>query len=212
MDRQQVLELFGYAASALVVVSLMMSSLLRLRVANLVGSATFALYGVLIHAYPVAATNGFIVLINLYYLRQMLRTREYFRVLPVLPRAEYLRYFLDFYAEDVQRFQPGFRYAPADHHLTFFVLRDATPAGLFIGEVRDGSLCVLLDFVIPQYRDFKTGSYLFTEQAGFFRERGIREILSPAGSRAHAAYLRRMGFEPAAARDGVETYRLPIGG
>ncbi|HEU0052407.1 MAG TPA: hypothetical protein VFQ39_04485 [Longimicrobium sp.] len=212
METRQVLELVGYAASALVVVSLMMSSLLKLRVVNLVGSATFALYGLLIHAYPVAATNGFIVLINLYYLRQMLRTREFFRVLPVRPHSEYLRYFLEFYAEDVQRFQPAFRYAPEEGHLTFFVLRDATPAGLFIGEARDGSLCVLLDYVIPQYRDFKTGSFLFNEQAGFFRERGIREILSPAGSPAQATYLRRMGFEPIGPRDGVEMYRLAVAG
>ena len=49
----------------------MMSSILKLRVINLVGAALFTVYGLLIGAYPVAVMNLFIVLIDLYYLRDM---------------------------------------------------------------------------------------------------------------------------------------------
>jgi GNAT superfamily N-acetyltransferase len=198
MDRQLMYEVIGYVASALVAISLMMSSILRLRLINLVGSAAFALYGVLIHAYPVAAMNGFIVLINIYYLYQMLRTREYFHLLSVEPDSHYLRHFLEFYAGDIRRFIPGAPFEPATGDLTVFVLRDMVPAGLFIGRVEgDGRLCVTLDFVIPQYRDFKIGRYLFAEEREFFRSRGIRQIVSEPGTVQHAAYLRRMGFTPA---------------
>ncbi|HEX8361915.1 MAG TPA: hypothetical protein VF613_17480 [Longimicrobium sp.] len=206
MDSKMALEIVGYVASVLVAVSLMMSSILRLRVINLVGSAAFTVYGVLIQAYPVAAVNGLIVLINLYYLRQMLGSREYFKLLRVQPDSEYLRYFLDFYKGDIQRFLPGFTHTPAPGQLTFFVLRDMVPAGLFIGETRgDGALCVVLDFVIPRFRDFKTGRYLFRDQAEFFRQLGVTEILSEPGSREHTDYLRRMGFAPG---DGM--YRLRV--
>lgn len=209
MDTQMVYEIVGYVASVLVAVSLMMSSLLRLRIINLLGSAAFTVYGVLIQAYPVAVVNFFIVLINLYYLRQMLGTKEYFRLLPVEHDSEYLRYFLGFYAEEIRRFLPDYAHAPSAGHLTFFVLRDLVPAGLFVGEVREaGRLVVRLDFVIPPYRDFKIGRYLYTEQAEFFRARGIREIVSPAGTPEHAAYLRKMGFAPAAEGDGL--YRLRV--
>jgi len=54
MDRPLLLELVGYAASALIAISLMMSSILRLRLINLAGAAAFATYGLLIRAYPVA--------------------------------------------------------------------------------------------------------------------------------------------------------------
>lgn len=203
-------EVIGYVASALVAVSLMMSSILRLRLINLVGSAVFALYGVLIHAYPVAAMNGFIVLINIYYLYQMLRTREYFDLLSVEPDSHYLRHFLEFYAREIRRFIPGARFEPAAGDLTVFVLRDMVPAGLFIGRVEgDGRLCVTLDFVIPQYRDFKIGRYLFAEEREFFRSRGIREIVSEPGTAQHAAYLRRMGFTPSAAGPD-ERYSLTV--
>lgn len=209
MDRQLLYEVIGYAASALVAVSLMMSSILRLRLINLVGSATFAVYGLLIQAYPVAAMNGFIVLINLFYLYRMLRTREFFRLLSVEPDSQYLRQFLQFYERDIRRFLPDFRYTPAASDLTIFVLRDMVPAGLFIGRPEAGDrLCVTLDFVIPQYRDFKIGGYLFQGERDFFRARGIREIESEPGNREHAAYLRRMGFAPGAAAD--DRYRLSV--
>ncbi|HLM69705.1 MAG TPA: hypothetical protein VK358_19335 [Longimicrobium sp.] len=212
MNSQLVLEIVGYVASVLVAVSLMMSSILKLRLINLVGSAAFVVYGALIGAYPVAVVNLLIVFINLYYLRQMLGSREYFKLLQVRPDSEYLRAFLDFHAAEIQRFLPGFAFAPDARHLVFFVLRDMVPAGLFIGERRaDGALGVILDFVIPQYRDFKTGRYLFRDQAHFFREQGITEIVSPGGSKVHTDYLRRMGFAPVNASDPGSDYRLAVG-
>lgn len=212
MDTQLVLELVGYLASVLVAVSLTMRSILRLRVINLAGSVAFTVYGVLIHAYPVAAVNLFIVFINLYYLRQMLAAKEFFTLLRVQPGSEYLRCFLDFHEDEIRRFLPGFAYTPSPGQVVFFVLRDMVPAGLFIGEPRGGgALEVVLDFVIPQYRDFKTGRYLFSAQADFFRAHGITELVSAPGSPVHTAYLRRMGFTPADPSTPSGTYHLPVG-
>ena len=212
MDSQLVLEIVGYVASVLVAVSLMMSSILGLRLINLVGSAAFVVYGALIGAYPVAVVNLLIVFINLYYLRQMLGSREFFQLLEVRTDSDYLRAFLDFHAAEIQRFLPGFAFTPDPRHLVFFVLRDMVPAGVFIGERRgDGALRVMLDFVIPQFRDFKTGRYLFRDQAHFFRANGITEIISASGSRVHAEYLRRMGFAPVDAADPAGSYRLAVG-
>lgn len=192
------LELTGYVASVIVAVSLMMSSLLRLRLVNLAGSLLFAAYGFAIGAIPVAAVNGFIVLVNLYYLARMLRTREFFRILEVVPGSEYLRYFLELNRAEIRRFLPAFEAAPADA-LSFFILRGVIPAGLFIGErAGDGTLRVRLDYVLPGYRDLKVGRFLFQERADFFRERGVRRFVSDPGSRSHERYLRRMGFRPAA--------------
>jgi GNAT superfamily N-acetyltransferase len=210
MDSRQWLELLGYLASVLVAVSLMMSRIVRLRLINLAGSLAFAVYGFLIGAYPVAAVNAFICLINLFFLWRMLRSREYFRILEIEPDSEYLRYFLSVHRDDVRRFIPGFMHQPERGDLTFFVLRDLVPAGLFIGELReDGCLWVRLDYVIPSFRDFKIGRYLFHERADYFRERGIRSIASPAGSTPHARYLRRMGFAPVAG--DAEVMRLDVG-
>jgi hypothetical protein len=210
MDSRLWLELLGYLASVLVAVSLMMSRILRLRVINLVGSLAFTVYGALIGAYPVAAVNAFICVINVWYLSRMLRAKEYFRILEVEPASQYVRYFLGFHAEDIRRFVPEFAQPPRPGELTFLVLRDLMPAGLFIGQLReDGCLWVRLDYVIPSFRDFKVGRYVYGESADFFRERGIRAIATAPGSPEHATYLRKMGFTPDPDDPGA-VYRLAI--
>ena len=81
----QWLELYGYLGSALIAISLMMSNIRKLRWINLIGAGTFASYGLLIQAWPVAVLNGFIVLINVVHLWQIYRrpavtTQVHFRV------------------------------------------------------------------------------------------------------------------------------------
>ena len=203
MDSRTWLELFGYAASALVAISLMMSSILRLRLLNLAGAAAFATYGLLIQAYPVAVLNGIIVLVNGFYLLKMLRAREYFQLLVLRPESDYLKYFLSFYRRDIQRVLPGFEYRPGANQITLFILRDCAPVGVFIAEQKpDGELRVGIDFVIPHYRDLKIGRFLFVEKAEFFRERGVREIVIASRTKEFGEYLVKVGFEPAGRTEG----------
>lgn len=216
MPPSQIYEIIGYIASVLIAVSLMMRSILRLRVINLVGAIAFTVYGLLIQAYPVAAVNFVIVLIDLYYLAQMLAAREFFRLLEIRADSEYLRSFLDFYAEDIRRSQPGFVYDPARSQLVFFILRNMVPAGLFIGEIRsegdcqDGCLHVRLDYAIPGYRDLKIGRFLYNQHAGDFRERGLQKIITAPGEASHARYLRQMGFTGERGPAGEERYCLSL--
>ena len=197
MDVQQIYEIIGYIASVLIAISLMMRSILRLRTINLIGAVFFTVYGLLIRAYPVAIVNFFIILIDLYYLYQMLSTREFFRLLEVRPDSEYLHTFLNFYEKDIQQFQPGQSLDLSGNQLVFFVLRNMVPAGLLLGEVRDGSdLHVKLDYAIPGYRDLKIGRFIYQEHSQDFRERGIQRIFTEPGAPEHARYLERMGFRP----------------
>lgn len=207
MPEQWLLELIGYVASVLVAISLTMRSIVRLRVINLAGSAAFTVYGFLIAAYPVAAVNLFIVGVNLYFLAGMARKKDFFDLLELEVDSPYVRRFVSFYEPDIRQFLPGFALRDDAPPLAVFVLRNLVPAGLLLGYPRaDGTLEVALDFVIPQYRDFKVGRFLFEEQARFFRQRGIGAVESPRGSAAHERYLRKMGFSPA----GGEAYRLAL--
>ncbi len=70
------LEWLGYLASLIVLVSLLMSSIVKLRWINLLGSSLFSLYGFMIGALPVGFMNLGIVFINIYYLIQIYRTNE----------------------------------------------------------------------------------------------------------------------------------------
>jgi hypothetical protein len=203
MEKHFCIELIGYVASALIAISMMLSSILRLRLINLAGAAAFAVYGVLIGAPPVAILNGLIVVVNAYYLLRMLRTKEYFHLLSLRPDSDFLNYFLGFYAEDIRQIFPEFTYRPGAHQLALFILRDCTPAGVFIAEEHPGGeLCVVLDYAIPRYRDFKIGHFLFVEQADFFRQRGTKEIVVSPRTADFGAYLIKVGFEPAGDEHG----------
>ena len=203
MTTHVLLESVGYLASALIAVSLMMSSLLRLRIINLIGAAMFSLYGFLIHAYPVAVLNGIIVGVNLVYLLKMLRQKEFFRLLKLKPDSEYLAYFLKFHAKEINHILSEFNYIPREDQLTLFILRDCAPVGVFIAEEKpDGVLRVVLDFVIPHYRDLKIGRFLFVEEAEFFRARGVKEIVIDPRTKDFGTYLQKVGFESVAGQQG----------
>lgn len=194
MDTATLYELIGYVGSGLVVVSLMMRSLLRLRAVNLVGAAIFTIYGVLIDAPPVWAVNGAIVLIDIYHLWRMLRSDDdAFDILEVAPDSEYLERLLRFHREDIARYQPEFdRVGP--QHRVFLILRDMLPVGVFAARADDDSTAVVdLDYVIPGYRDLKPGSFLYRD-ADVQHRLGVERITSRPGTAAHERYLERVGF------------------
>lgn len=194
MDTRILLEAVGYLGSILVAISLMMKSLLRLRLINLVGASVFTLYGILIGAVPVVLLNGLIVGIDIYYLYQMWRQKDYFSLLEVNPEGAYLQQFLTYYAADINQFLPGFNHNPTQKDTALFILRNMVPAGLLLFTTEGETATVRIDFVIPGYRDFKIGNFLYEENAVFFANRDIRQVVSSPGNAVHQTYLRRMGF------------------
>lgn len=103
-------EFIGYIASVLVAVSLVMASFLLLRVLNLVGAMVFVAYGILIGSIPIIITNGFIVVINIYYLLKMVRPMasvfEYVSVGP--ERRPQIEEFVEKHLSDIKSFFPDF--------------------------------------------------------------------------------------------------------
>lgn len=196
MDAAAWYEVVGYIGSGLIVVSLMMRSVLRLRAINLVGAAIFTVYGLLIGSWPVVALNGAIVLIDAWHLRGMLPRRpEHVDVVEVRPDSAYLARFLDHHRDDIRRFVPSWRHV-RDDHLVLLVLRDAVPAGVVVlRQEGTGAVHIELDYVVPEQRDLRLGTWVY-DHSGIFRAHGWRRITADAGSPVHRRYLERMGFEP----------------
>ncbi len=198
-------ELVGYLASALIVISLMMSSVLKLRVVNLVGAVIFATYGVLIASLPVVLTNGAITVINVAHLSRLWRQRAgetYFEVVDVAPDSELLRRFVEFHADDIANFQPEFTGVRSDH-LAWMVLHEAAPVGVVLASrTTEHEAHIELDYVTEAHRDFTPGAVLFGDSRAF-ESHGITRVTSTEGSAAHRRYLERMGF----AHDGERWVR-----
>jgi hypothetical protein len=197
MDTSFILELIGYLASLLVAISLMMSNIVRLRILNLIGSFTFTIYGALIDAWPVAFMNALIVGINIYYLNQMRSRNEFFKWLRVNSDGEFLRYTLSFHQSAIRENQPEFDFVLDAGDISILVLRDTIPAGILVGRIAEpGVMQVRLDFVPPAYRDFKIGSFLWSDHRQDFIDLGVHTIDARPGNDEHQAYLKKMGFKP----------------
>lgn len=57
-------EVIGYVATFLVMLSFMMKDVTRLRIINAIGCSTWIVYGVMLDSYPVIITNVGILVIN----------------------------------------------------------------------------------------------------------------------------------------------------
>ena len=194
MEEAVIYEIIGYLASLLVAISLMMSAIVKLRIINLLGSLTFTIYGVLIDAWPVALMNAFIVFVNIYYLVKIYRDDQYFQLLRSTEESSYLDKFLEFYRDHIKTYQPEFSFEKSYNYVVF-VLSDMVPAGLVIGNLNDdGTLEMDLDFVIPSYRDFKIGRFLFEKNREELKQDGIQKIVTPIGNEDHNSYLEKVGF------------------
>lgn len=188
------IEWLGYAASLIVLVSLLMSSVKRLRWINLMGSLAFAVYGFLVGALPVGFMNTGIVLINLYFLFQMYTKKDYFTLLPTHDES-YFNHFMESYHSDIKQFMSIDERIDHSNMVKLFILRNTVPAGVVVAKMKDSeTLEILIDYVTPTYRDFKMGQFLYRDQKSFFINQGYKRLVSKPGTEKHESYLKRMGF------------------
>jgi hypothetical protein len=174
-----------------------MNSILKFRWINLSGALTFATYGYLIGAWPVGFLNTFIAFVDIYYLVSIYSKKEIFEILEVRPENRYLIRFLDFFDKDIQEFFPGFSYKPEMNTVSFFTLRNMAVAGVFLAHRYDEHILkVGLDYVLPEYRDFKNGRFVYGQLNKKFKNEGFKKVIADAKSKKYSVYLKRLGFEP----------------
>jgi len=191
----QILEWIGYIASMIVLVSLLMSSIKKLRWINLIGALLFGAYGFMIGSIPTGIMNVGIVIIDVYYLAKIYLSKDYFKLQPITKDSEYLTTFLKFYQEDINKFIELDNIYISGSDVRLYVLRNMTPAGLFSGnKLDDETLVVELDYAVPQYRDFKIGSFVFQENKDYFLGLGYKRFVTFSDEESHIKYLKKMGF------------------
>lgn len=189
------LQWIGYIASVIIAISMTMNSILKFRWINLAGATTFAVYGFLLGAWPVGFLNSFIVLVDVYYLVSIYSKKEIFEILEVRPENRYLIRFLEFHNNDIQKFFPGFSYKPEMNTVSFFTLRNMAVAGVFLAHRKeDNTLSVGLDYVLPEYRDFKNGRFIYGQLNTKFTDAGFRKVIADGKSNKYAGYLRKLEF------------------
>ncbi len=189
------IDFLGYGASLIILISLLMNSVKRLRWINLFGALLFAFYGFVLNAIPVGLMNSGIVLINVYYLFHMYTKKDFFNLMTTKD-ATYFNHFIQAYEKDIAKFMEVDAHLADEAYLKIFILRNTVPAGVVVAKPKnETTLEIMIDYVTPTYRDFKMGQFLYTNQKQYFQDLGYQKLISKPGSSTHQEYLKKMGFD-----------------
>ena len=184
-----ILELIGYTGSLLVIVSMLMTSVVKLRIINTIGSVIFCGYAIAIHSYPTAAMQVCLIIINIINLYKLNNTKKEYSAVEEKADDAFIAHFLSVNSEDIKKFFPDFS-APAAGDKIFLITCEQIPAGIFIAEDNSSALKVKLDYTTPAYRDCSAGKFLYSH----LQKIGIKKISAETKIPAHEKYLNKMGF------------------
>lgn len=192
MNTNTIIEMIGYLGSSLVLISFLMASVAKLRIVNSVGSVIFTIYAFIIKSYPTAVMNLCLVLINVYYLVKLNNTSVDYTCIKVTQEDPVIKHFLNFYLKDIQKCFPGINTDFNSSDVGYAILHEGTPTGLFLGKKQpDDNIDILLDYSIPQYRDFSIGKFLYSK----LPEDGFKTLTYSGPDKHHMTYLAKMGYE-----------------
>ena len=186
-------EVVGWAGATLVVTSLALTSVVRIRLLCLLGGLAFTAYGVLVGAWPVAAANAAVAALSLLHLVRELSRRTDLAAVAIEPAAPFLVDFLGSHAFEIQNSQPDYHPSPRDTFVRLLT-RDGLPAGVLIGEPAGRELLVKLDYVTPAFRDSRIARWLFGPGRSTFTDAGFTRLVATAHTSVHRNYLEMLGF------------------
>jgi hypothetical protein len=194
-----VLELVGWLGSAVLVISLLQTRVMRFRVLNTASCAVLIAYNAALAVWPMAAMNAVLVGINLWVIARLLRQRHDERVYEAVPIGvdqPFLHGLLDRHAGDIATFNPDLPAevtSVAEH--AFLVTTQDQVVGVVLSREGTGpdEQQVLLDYVLPAYRDFTPGEFVFRPDGPFARL-GTRRVVASPGMAASEKYLHAVGF------------------
>ncbi len=187
------LDWFGYFATLVILVSLMMSSIIKLRWINLIGSVMFAVFGFMIGSIPTTVLNLGIVVIDAYYLYKLYNGKDEFNVVEAELDSKYFHYYLKKHSTEIKEQVESLDFSSGEK--AYYFVRNDNTAGLLVGRrLKEDVFFIDLDFVSERYRDFKIGMHFLGESRIKKILTGYRELQAVAKTKHHEEYLKKVGF------------------
>ena len=193
---QQIAPYFGYLASVLLAIGLLVNNDLKFRWLNTCGNVAFIIYGVVLGAVPIILTNSILLTINVFYLYKIYNRKEFFELLEFSSGGVLVDRFLSFYKTDIANYFPDFKREQLEGKLNFVVLRDLVIANIFsVAVAEDGNAEVIINYTVPKYRDYKVGRFIFDKEKQYLLSKGVKKVFYRAvPNKAHEKFLSVMGF------------------
>ena len=187
------IEALGYAASFIILISLTMKSIVKLRWINAAGSFLFVVFAFLTRPWPTDAMNIAILCSDVWIVLPLTGRKEDFRLIHAERTSAFLDFFYQANAREISAIFGDDAFIEA-RGFSYFV-RNAEIAGLFAWKEKSPTECrILIDFVTPRYRDAKIGLFFFERHLVTFREKGYERLVCQTQDAAHMRYLSKIGF------------------
>ena len=191
MNTKIIIEAIGYCGSLLVLVSFLMTSVVKLRVVNTIGSFIFMVYALIIRSYPTAIMNLCLVVINIHNLRRLRGTEsKTYDMIELDPEDSYLQYVLNKYKADILACFPLKSILPEETDKVYLVNCKDALAGITFGKLNGSVFDISLDYATPSYRDCSVGRFLSEQLAAS----GINELRYSGPTENHEAYLKKLDY------------------
>ncbi|MDP2775646.1 MAG: hypothetical protein Q8O61_18985 [Nocardioides sp.] len=188
------LDVLGWGGSALLVLSLLQSRVLRFRALNLIACLILLGFNALIEVWPMVGMNAVLAVINIWFLVSLSRQRhdeEVFEVVEVNVNDEYFRHILKTHELDIRAFQPDYGTRPDEGQVAFVIVKRDETVGMVLLR-RDGDVArIELDYVTPKYRDFSPGEFVW-RRSGVLREKGFQHVRT--SPHTVSPYYEHVGF------------------
>ena len=197
-------EIIGYAGTVLVLFSMMMTSIVKLRAWAIVGCFVSTVYAILGSAWPVVFLNVGLIVIHVINLRKLYQTEVMFDVVAYNPGDAGLKRFLKYHHDDIQYCFPGFTFEIKENTDAHIVFADNEAVGVLLGTREGSKFHIELDYATPKYRDCSVAQNLFAH----LKTEGIDTLTvdrTPTDKNQYKQYLTKMGFEN---REGLQVKTL----
>ena len=184
------IELFGYLGSCLVVISMLMSSVIKLRIINIIGSTISGIYALIIGSFPLALMNICLIVINVYNILKLKKESKKYEIVKGDTKENFFYYFVDHYGDDIKRHFSDFDAKKVSGDTVYYVFCNEAPVGLFIGNNRKNNVDIVLDYTVPNYRDCSVAKFLYIAM----KKNGINQLEVKNPSEKHIEFLEKMGY------------------
>ena len=112
---------------------------------------------------------------------------------------EIIKRFFSFFKVDIAKFFPEFDPEQiSETDICLIVLRDLVIADIFVARRTDDTTAqVLIDYAIPQYRDYKIERFLMQDKKNIFLKKGIHRLIHKnVSTGSFQKLILKNGFRP----------------
>ncbi|MGB2935516.1 MAG: hypothetical protein WBB91_09605, partial [Nostocoides sp.] len=169
------LDILGWAGSALLIVSVMQTRILRLRLLNLAATLALLVFNWGISVWSMVAMNFALAVLNIYYIIKLRREHRgagtAYEVVAVAAQDPSLVHFVARHQSDIAKYNPGFAGVDPDSSAYLLQHGDTTAGVVLVHDAGAGVAQIDLDYVTAPYRDFSPGEFVFRD-SGLFQRQG----------------------------------------